>query len=118
MTRRKRISGWHFIAEFFGCPANELLKSKTVKKHLLVTAKKAGFEVLGEKFHQFKPYGATGVVVLSSSHISAHTWPEYNYAALDVYSCAGKAKAEKAMKLLKKYFKPEKTEIKLVKRYS
>lgn len=37
--------------------------------------------------HQFNPYGLTGIVLLSESHISIHTWPELGSATLDVFTC-------------------------------
>lgn len=40
---------------------------------------------LGEVFHQFEPNGYTAVVCLSESHISIHTWPEYEKVNLDIY---------------------------------
>ena len=38
-------------------------------------------------FHEYNPYGLSGVVVIAESHISIHTWPEYGYAALDFFTC-------------------------------
>ena len=38
-------------------------------------------------FHEFEPQGVTGVIVLSESHLSIHTWPETGYAAVDFYTC-------------------------------
>lgn len=40
---------------------------------------------LGEVFHNFKPGGFTGVLCLSESHLSVHTWPEYGKVNLDIY---------------------------------
>lgn len=40
-----------------------------------------------EAFKQFEPIGVTGFILLEESHISIHTWPEHNYAAIDVFSC-------------------------------
>jgi S-adenosylmethionine decarboxylase len=38
-------------------------------------------------FHEFNPFGISGVVVIAESHLAIHTWPEYRYAAVDVFSC-------------------------------
>lgn len=40
---------------------------------------------LGEVYHNFSPAGFTGVVCLSESHISMHSWPEHNRLHMDVY---------------------------------
>jgi S-adenosylmethionine decarboxylase proenzyme len=44
-------------------------------------------EILYAYFYQFHPQGVTGMLVLSTSHISIHTWPEERYASLDFYTC-------------------------------
>lgn len=54
---------------------------------LVSAARKAKATIVQEVFHRFSPYGVSGVVVIAESHLSIHTWPEYNYAALDVFTC-------------------------------
>jgi S-adenosylmethionine decarboxylase len=51
-------------------------------------AERCGFTVVSRAFHQFEPHGATGVLVLSESHFSAHTYPELNRIYLDVFCCS------------------------------
>lgn len=46
------------------------------------------FSVVGRSFHQFEPYGATGVLVLAESHFSAHTYPEHGLVYVDVFCCS------------------------------
>ena len=40
---------------------------------------------LGEVYHDFTPAGYTGVVCLSESHLSVHTWPEHGRINIDIY---------------------------------
>jgi S-adenosylmethionine decarboxylase len=57
--------------------------------------------------HHFTPNGGvSGVAVLAESHISIHSWPEYGYAALDVFMCGG-AKPHLAIEILREAFQPE-----------
>jgi S-adenosylmethionine decarboxylase len=51
-------------------------------------ANECRFSVVGRSFHQFEPYGATGVLVLSESHFSAHTYPEHGIVYVDVFCCS------------------------------
>lgn len=51
-------------------------------------ASECRFSVVGRSFHQFEPYGATGVLVLSESHFSAHTYPEHGIVYVDVFCCS------------------------------
>lgn len=46
-----------------------------------------GATVVEKKFHLFSPYGVSGVVIISESHLAIHTWPEYGYAAVDLFTC-------------------------------
>jgi S-adenosylmethionine decarboxylase len=50
-------------------------------------AKRAQATVVDVVFHEFNPFGISGVVVIAESHLAIHTWPEYRYAAVDVFSC-------------------------------
>jgi len=47
----------------------------------------ANATIISHNFHKFSPYGVSGVVVIAESHVAIHTWPEYNYAAVDIFTC-------------------------------
>ena len=51
-------------------------------------------------FHKFSPFGISGMVVIAESHLSIHTWPEYGYAALDIFTCGDIIKPEVAAQFL------------------
>ena len=111
------VKGFHVLADLYNCPAKPLKKATTLRSILIKAAEKAGFNIVGESFHQFEPFGATGIILIANSHISAHTWPELGFVALDIYSCDGKEKAKKATEFLVKAFKPKRNKIKEVKRF-
>ena len=54
---------------------------------MIETAEDVGATIIGESFHHFSPQGVTGILAIAESHISIHTWPEYGYAAADIFSC-------------------------------
>lgn len=54
---------------------------------MVEAAKRCGATIVGERFVRFDPQGVTGVLVLSESHISIHTYPEEGFAAVDCYTC-------------------------------
>lgn len=60
----------------------EFLKSAMVE-----AANRCGATIVGENFIKFSPQGVTGVLVLSESHLSIHTYPEEGFAAVDCYTC-------------------------------
>lgn len=79
--------GKHIIVELHGVRSELLNDPNFLKKVLISAAVKAGATVIGDIFHKFSPYGVTGVVAVKESHISIHTWPEFGYAALDIFTC-------------------------------
>ncbi len=82
-----RTEGKHILMDISGCKP-ELLNDLTFLKQLLVeAAERANATVLNVAFHHFTPQGVSGVVVISESHLSIHTWPEAGYAAVDFYTC-------------------------------
>jgi len=110
------IVGTHIIAELYECP-EELLRWAAVIKGILDRAvEKSGLKKIGEAYHQFKPYGASGVILLSSSHMSIHTWPELRYASLDIFSCESADKAKRAFDVCVEELKPKKIVYKEMKR--
>jgi S-adenosylmethionine decarboxylase len=96
--------GHHYIAEASGCDPNVIGKVESVEQILVRAAEVAGVQVWSISFHRFSPNGVSGVVVISESHLSVHTWPEYGYAAVDIFTCGGNAKPEKAVEWALKEF--------------
>ena len=62
------------------------------------------FTVVGSSFHQFEPVGATGVLVLSESHFSAHTYPEYDKVYIDVFCCSPTFDPQLCSRIILKHF--------------
>lgn len=58
-----------------------------LRQVLIEAAERCGATIVGENFIQFQPQGVTGVLVLSESHLSIHTYPEEGFAAIDCYTC-------------------------------
>lgn len=79
--------GRHVLAEVHGCDRSILDDPERVERILVEAALGAGAEVRETAFHKFSPQGVSGVVIISESHVAVHTWPEFGYAALDVFTC-------------------------------
>ena len=82
--------GVHFIVEASGCDGT-ITDVRRLEDILVEAARRAHAEVWSVSFNKFPPNGVSGVVVISESHLSVHTWPEVNYMALDIYTCGAKA---------------------------
>ena len=77
--------GRHVLADFRGVAADRLTDPAALQAQMIAAAQAAGAQVLSAHFHHFgEGAGVTGVVMLSESHISIHSWPEHRYAALDL----------------------------------
>jgi S-adenosylmethionine decarboxylase len=86
--------------ELKDCDKEVLNNLALLKEALIEAANECGATVLGESFHQFSPQGVSGVVVIAESHLVIHTWPEYGYAAVDIFTCGDAVEPEKAAELL------------------
>ena len=82
--------GRHILAEIYGCDPQILNNKEFIEKIMVESALKAGAEVREVAFHKFSPQGVSGVVIISESHLTIHTWPELGYAAVDVFTCGDK----------------------------
>lgn len=82
--------GHHIIAELSGCNKTIISSLVKVRKTMVQAALEAKAEVREIAFHKFSPQGVSGVVVIAESHLAIHTWPEYNYVAIDIYTCGDK----------------------------
>ncbi len=92
--------GKHLLLELKGCDKEALNEIGFLREALLAAAGGAGATVLGESFHQFKPQGVSGVVIIAESHICIHTWPEYGYAVADIFTCGDSVQPKKAAEII------------------
>jgi len=92
--------GRHLLVELHDCDREALNNTGFLRKVMVDAAIECGAEVLGDSFHHFNPQGVSGVVIIAESHLSIHTWPEYGYAAVDVFTCGTTVKPEKAAEVV------------------
>lgn len=79
--------GRHVIAELWDCNEEKLNDMSYIEQVFVDAALKAGAEVREVAFHKFAPHGVSGVVIISESHLTIHSFPEHGYASIDVYTC-------------------------------
>ena len=103
------FAGTHLIIDLWG--ASRLDEIEHIEHTLREAVDAAGATLLHIHLHHFTPNGGvSGVAVLAESHISIHTWPERDYAALDVFMC-GDAEPHKAIPVLKRAFEPSSVQV-------
>lgn len=79
--------GRQILVEYYDCNSNKLNDVEFIESALLEATKLSKATIITHNFHKFSPYGVSGVIVIAESHVAIHTWPEYNYAAVDVFTC-------------------------------
>lgn len=100
----ERFAGTHLIVDLWGAEGIDDLEHVDETLRECVDAAEA--TLLHIHLHHFTPNdGISGVAVLAESHISIHSWPESDYAALDIFMC-GDAKPHQAVEVLRRRFKP------------
>ena len=103
--------GRHMLLELYDC-SSEVLNSLEAVKHAMVeAAQRAQATIVDVVFHEFSPFGISGVVVIAESHLSIHTWPEYRYAAIDIFSCGDALKPADAAEFLVEQFGAERSAV-------
>lgn len=96
--------GRQVTIEYYDCDPEILLCKDDVEQALLKAAKQSGATVISTNFHKFNPQGVSGVVVIAESHFTVHAWPEHNYAAVDIFTCADTISLEVAVKSMEDSF--------------
>lgn len=79
--------GRHILVEFYNCDRSILSDHSMIEKYMNEAAIVSKATVVNSVFHHFNPYGVSGAVIIAESHLTIHTWPEYGYAAVDLFTC-------------------------------
>ena len=104
-----KFAGTHLLIDIWG--AARLDDPDHIDERLRAAAIATGATILHSHFHHFSPNGGvSGVVVLAESHISIHTWPERDFAALDIFVC-GDCDPYSAIPVIQAAFEPSRIDL-------
>ena len=92
--------GTHMLIELKECNSELLDNVEYIEQAMVGAAKEAGATIVAQTFHKFSPRGVTGIVAIAESHLCIHTWPEYGYAAMDIFTCGQSFKPRQAIDLI------------------
>lgn len=107
--------GHHTIWDIYNCNTSKIKFVAPIKEILNQVVTEIQLTKVAESYKQFEPFGATGFILLEESHISIHTWPEHNFAAIDVFSCR-EFDIDKINSLLSAYFETQEIKTKVIQR--
>ena len=101
--------GRHLILEMWGC--ENLNSVEATEQALREMVDALDVTLLDMKVYPFSPFGITGMAIVSESHLVIHTWPEYGYAAVDLFTCGARREPAAAVPVLRKHFDPERVQV-------
>src|SRR5918998_6974702 len=81
--------GTEWLIEASGCDAEALRDVGRLRSVFARAIEELGLRVVGEQlWHKFPGEGgATGLAMLTESHLACHTYPEFGVAAFNLYCC-------------------------------
>src|SRR5580692_7766090 len=81
--------GLEHVVDAYGCDEAALRSQIVLQRLLSRIIEDLHLRVIGDPaWHVFpEPAGLTGLVMLTESHLSVHTFPESQYAAMNLYCC-------------------------------
>lgn len=112
----KNVLGQHMLVEFYNCSPEALDNVAAIERDMNDAALACGATIVQSSFHRFEPWGVSGVVVISESHLAIHTWPEYGYASVDLYTCGETIDPLQAYEYLREKLQAKHAEIQTLKR--
>lgn len=107
--------GEHYLIDLLDCYPEIIKLVDPTREIVLRAAKECGATILDDLFHQFQPFGVSGVVLIAESHISIHTWPENGFVAVDIFTC-GEMAPQVAVDIMRKDFRAKEAIVKVVMR--
>ena len=85
--RPGRRLGRQVLIDLYDCPREVLDNEKLIASSMIAAAREAGAAVVDSTFHRFSPCGVSGVVFNGEATPEIYTWPEFGYAAVDLFTC-------------------------------
>ncbi len=105
--------GKHYLIDLLDCDPEIIKRVDPTREIVVRAAKECGATMLDDLFHQFQPFGVSGVVLIAESHISVHTWPENGFVAVDIFTC-GEMRPQVAVDIMRKDFRAAEATVKVV----
>jgi len=102
--------GRHILVEYYNCDVEVLKDHAVIEEYMKQAAIEANATIVTSCFHKFNPWGVSGAVIIQESHLTIHTWPEYGYASVDLFTCGDTVNPWVGFKYLEKALKSERSE--------
>ena len=110
-----KVFGKHVYGNLYECDSSILSDANKLRDIVIKAAQIGNMTLLDIKYWVINP-GVSIVAVILESHITIHTWPEYRFATVDVYSCGKHTRPEEAFKYIVRALKAKRYEYRVVDR--
>ena len=112
-----QFAGKHFLASYLHCDRDAISDVEGMLRAMDSAVLASGATVLNSTPHVFPPDGLTVVYLLSESHASLHTYPEYGACFVDLFTCGDHCISEKFDAALRAYLRPKEVNARLFLRH-
>ncbi len=112
-----KFAGKHFFASYLDCDLKAIGDLDGIIQAMDDAVLLSGASILNKTAHVFPPNGLTIVYLLSESHASLHTYPEYGACFVDLFTCGDHCTSEKFDEALREYLKPKEVNARLFLRH-
>ncbi len=104
------IVGKHVFGSLYHIEPRAYDNKDWLEKIVKEAAIRAGATIIESKSWKIEgPKGGVSVIILvEESHLAVHTWKEYHYATVDIYTCGSHTDPWKAWAFLLEKLKPKK----------
>jgi S-adenosylmethionine decarboxylase len=105
----KQIVGKHVFGNLYNCPVELISDQKFLRQLVLKAVEAAKMNLVSLRSWKFggEKGGVSVIALITESHIAVHTWREYKYATVDIYTCGEESKPELAFEIIVDSLKPE-----------
>ena len=114
MTNPEKTFGKHLLVDFHDCDPEIIKFLDPTREILLRAARECKATIVDDLFHQYEPFGVSGVVLIAESHLSVHTWPEDGFVGLDIFTCGAEMEPEVAIDILRRAFRAREAVVKVL----
>lgn len=109
MNKEYKPNGKSVHADLWGIDPVLLDDLVFLKSLCKLTIKKSGATLVREpQYKKFEPNGVTVLCMLEESHLSIHTYPQYSFVAIDIFTCGSHTNPNKAIEFITKILQPTK----------
>ena len=100
----------HWVVQLHGVASDRIDDADALTANLRKAVRALKLTRVSDHTHYFGP-GVSSVIILSESHLSAHTWPELGYVHLDVVTCVKRLTGENLRTVMQAVFEPERMQL-------